>query len=138
MFTIMLTLAMMVTVSLRPMQMHERRMVGAVLRGPHGSCGYFAEGSSPVARASGESSLIFSKWSRPLLTESAPKVEFVLTYRKRRTEKFLTEARTHISDFSIFSFPPHSPLRETSLELRSTERARMNFEEDFPRIIFLH
>jgi hypothetical protein len=138
MFTTMLTSAKMVMVSLRPMQMHERRMVGAVSRGPHGSCGYFAEAWLPVTPASGESSLILSKWSRPLLTESAPKVEFVLTYRKRRTEKFLTEARTHISDFSIFSFPPHFPLRETSLGLRSTKRARMNFEEHFPRIIFLH
>ena len=33
------------------------------------------------------------------LTESAPQVEFDLNYRKQRTEKFLTEARTHIRDF---------------------------------------
>jgi hypothetical protein len=38
------------------------------------------------------------KWSRPLLTGSAPQTEFGLTYRKQTTEKFLTGARTHISE----------------------------------------
>ena len=42
---------------------------------------------------------------RPLLTESAPQVEFVLTRSKQTTEKFLTEARTHIR---IFDFSPFS------------------------------
>jgi len=37
-------------------------------------------------------------WSRPLLTESAPQTEIGLTYRKQTTEKFLTEARTHIRE----------------------------------------
>jgi hypothetical protein len=38
------------------------------------------------------------KWSRPLLTGSTPQTEFGLTYRKQTTEKFLTEARTHIRE----------------------------------------
>ena len=40
-------------------------------------------------------------WFSPFLTESAPQVEFVLTYSKQTTGKFLTEARTHIKDFRI-------------------------------------
>src|ERR1700723_972242 len=36
----------------------------------------------------------------PLLTESDPQTEFDLTRRKQTTEKFLTEARTHIIDFA--------------------------------------
>jgi hypothetical protein len=38
------------------------------------------------------------KWSRPLLTGSAPQTEFDVTYRKQTTEKFLTGARTHIRE----------------------------------------
>jgi hypothetical protein len=49
-----------------------------------------------VAKQSG-----FYKWSRPLLTESDTQTEFVATYRKQTTEKFLTEARTHINDFTF-------------------------------------
>ena len=37
------------------------------------------------------------KWSRPLLTESAPQTEIDLTPSKQMTKEFLTEARTHIS-----------------------------------------
>jgi hypothetical protein len=40
-----------------------------------------------------------SKWSRPLLTGTDPQTEFDVTYSKQTTEKFLTGARTHISDF---------------------------------------
>jgi hypothetical protein len=36
------------------------------------------------------------KWSRPLLIDSAPPTEFVVTSRKQTTEKILTGARTHI------------------------------------------
>ena len=50
----------------------------------------------PLAQRTG-----FYKWSRPLLTESDTQTEFVATYRKQKTEKFLTEARTHISDFTF-------------------------------------
>src|SRR5580704_10738542 len=44
-------------------------------------------------------SLTKYKWSRPLLIDSALQTEFDVTYRKQTTEKFLTGARTHISDF---------------------------------------
>jgi hypothetical protein len=44
-------------------------------------------------------SLTKYKWSRPLLIDSALQTEFGVTYRKQTTEKFLTEARTHISVF---------------------------------------
>src|SRR6202034_1870158 len=36
------------------------------------------------------------KWSRPLLTGTAPQTEFALTRSKQTTEKILTGARTHI------------------------------------------
>jgi hypothetical protein len=48
---------------------------------------------SPLNRPSG----------RPFLTETAPQTEFVLTHSKQTTEKFLTEARTHIK---VFEFSP--------------------------------
>ena len=40
------------------------------------------------------------KWSRPLLTESAPQTEFPLTPRKQSPKKILTGARTHIRNFA--------------------------------------
>ncbi len=43
----------------------------------------------------------FYKWSRPLLIDSDTPTEFVATRRKQTTEKFLTEARTHISNFTF-------------------------------------
>jgi hypothetical protein len=46
---------------------------------------------------------------RPLLTESAPQVEFVLTRSKQTTEKILTEARTHISIFGFLPFSTQNP-----------------------------
>jgi hypothetical protein len=39
---------------------------------------------------------------RPFLTGSASETEFHVTPRKQTTEKFLTGARTHISDFAIW------------------------------------
>ena len=53
------------------------------------------------------------KWSRPLLIESDPQTKFDVTHSKQTTEKFLTEARTHIrktrfaqhSDVSPLGFP---------------------------------
>jgi hypothetical protein len=42
---------------------------------------------------------------RPLLTDTAPQTEFVLTCSKQTAEKFLTEARTHIKLFEFLPFP---------------------------------
>jgi len=50
------------------------------------------------------------KWSRPLLTESALRTEFHVTYRKQTTEKFLTEARTHIRETRFAQHSDASPL----------------------------
>ena len=50
------------------------------------------------------------KWSRPLLTESAPQTEFNVNYRKQTTEKFLTEARTHIRGTRFAQHSDASPL----------------------------
>jgi hypothetical protein len=47
----------------------------------------------------------FYKWSRPLLIDSDTPIEFDVTRTKQTTEKFLTDARTHISDFT---FSPNS------------------------------
>ena len=54
------------------------------------------------------------KWSRPLLTESDSQTEFDLTCRKQTTEKFLTEARTHIkkTPFAPSSAPPRQGFPE--------------------------
>jgi len=46
-------------------------------------------------------SLAKRKWSRPLLTGTAPQTEFSATYSKQTMEKFLTGARTHIRIFQI-------------------------------------
>ena len=56
------------------------------------------------------------KWSRPLLIDSDPPIEFDVTHRKQKTEKFLTGARTHIRvfQFSPFSFT-QSPRNRTPL-----------------------
>ncbi len=43
----------------------------------------------------------FFKWSRPLLIDSDTPIEFVATRRKQTTGRFLTGARTHISDFNF-------------------------------------
>ena len=57
---------------------------------------HFEIPSHSVAQQSG-----FSKWSRPLLSESDTQTEFVATHRKQKTVKFLTGATTHISDFTL-------------------------------------
>ena len=54
---------------------------------------------TPRVRKFADPSLTKCKWSRPLLIDSDPPTEFDATYSKQTTEKFLTEARTHISDF---------------------------------------
>src|ERR1700723_1029609 len=46
---------------------------------------------------------------RPLLIDSAPPTEFVLTRRKQTVEKFLTGARTHIRIFSFSPFTTQNP-----------------------------
>ena len=46
---------------------------------------------------------------RPLLTDSAPPVEFVLTHSEQTTKKILTEARTHIRIFKFWSFTTQIP-----------------------------
>jgi hypothetical protein len=93
----------------RTMQKRERRTLRTLSPGSRGRSAIFAGKPSPTGRVSGEMLLAFSKWPRPLLTESAPQLELDLTHRKQTTEKFLTEARTHISDFSFCSFPGPFP-----------------------------
>ena len=46
---------------------------------------------------------------RPLLIDSAPTTEFRATHSKQTTEKFLTEARTHISIFNFSPFTTQNP-----------------------------
>jgi len=46
---------------------------------------------------------------RPLLIDSAPQTEFVLTHLKQTTKKFLTGARTHIRIFSFWTFTTQNP-----------------------------
>jgi hypothetical protein len=62
------------------------------------SCGQFAHQNEPVVTSK-------RPGGRPFLTESAPQLEFVLTRSKQTTEKFLTEARTHIRIFKLLPFP---------------------------------
>ena len=50
------------------------------------------------------------KWSRPLLTGTAPPTEFDVTYRKQTTGKFLTGARTHIRETRFAQHSDASPL----------------------------
>ena len=109
--------------------MHERGTVGAPPRGRRDRLAVFAGKLSRVARVSGEFSLDFSEWSRPLLTGSATQTEFGLTYRKQTTERFLTGARTHISDFSICCFP--APFFTPDSFDDRPKHDHMNFEQDF-------
>ena len=55
---------------------------------------------APQAHFLLRSSTQIRKWSRPLLTGTAPQTEFTATYSKQTTEKFLTGARTAIRDKS--------------------------------------
>ncbi len=75
---------------------------------------------------------------RPLLTESAPQVEFVLTRSKQTTEKFLTEARTHIR---IFDFSPFATqnlgqlIQRLPIHLRGTNpKTRPRLTCTFPAV----
>jgi len=63
---------------------------------------------------------------RPLLIDSAPQTEFVLTHSKQTTEKFLTGARTHIR---IFSFSPLTTQNPTQL----IQRLLVYLEEKHPK-----
>jgi hypothetical protein len=64
-------------------------------------------------------SLTKYKWSRPLLIDSALQTEFDVTYSKQTTEKFLTGARTHISDFGkLPNLSPVSSRKKLSKRLR--------------------
>ena len=66
-------------------------------------------------------SLTKCKWSRPLLIDSDPPTEFDATYSKQTTEKFLTEARTHISDFR--KLPNLSPVFSREKSSKTLRRA---------------
>jgi hypothetical protein len=68
----------------------------ALLTGTRIDIRYFEFLAHSVAQQGG-----FSKWSRPLLTGTAPQTEFDVNCRKQTTEKFLTGARTHISNFTF-------------------------------------
>jgi hypothetical protein len=63
------------------------------------------------------------KWSRPLLTESDPQTEIGLTYRKQTTEKFLTEARTHIRETRICAKIGSGMSEETNEEASAEMKA---------------
>jgi hypothetical protein len=63
------------------------------------------------------------KWSRPLLIDSAPPIEFGLTYRKQTTEKFLTDARTHISEIRICAKMSLATNEEMSAEMSTEMKA---------------
>ena len=63
------------------------------------------------------------KWSRPLLTESDPQTEIGLTYRKQTTEKFLTEARTHIKESRICAKISVATGEETNQEMSEEMKA---------------
>ena len=73
-----------------------KQTIGEFLPGATTRIGHFEFFAYPLAQRTG-----FYKWSRPLLIDSDTPTEFVATYRKQTTEKFLTGARTYISDFSF-------------------------------------
>src|ERR1700722_16007550 len=75
---------------------YSKQTIGEFLPGATTRIGHFEFFAYTLAQRTG-----FYKWSRPLLTESDAQTEFVATYIKQKTEKFLTEARTHISDFTV-------------------------------------
>jgi|ERR1700693_615006 len=73
-------------------------------RTTRGICSAFSS-SEPSTNLCGNNSQLLPpnlpqiyKWSRPLLTGTTPQTEFDVTCRKQTTEKFLTGARTHISE----------------------------------------
>src|SRR6202034_1884237 len=56
----------------------------------------------------------------PLLTESDTQTEFTAIYRKQTTEKFLTEARTHIKDFTF----SHNSVTQTASKFANPRSRR--------------
>jgi hypothetical protein len=72
----------------------------------------------------------FYKWSRPLLIDSDTPIEFVATRRKQTREKFLTGARTHISNFT-FSRNSVTQTAPKFATLRSHRRVSSLGESDF-------
>ena len=56
-----------------------------------------ARTASQIPCSLDQDSVKISKWSRPLLTGSGSQSEFDITHSKQTAEKFLTGARTHIS-----------------------------------------
>jgi hypothetical protein len=91
---------------------------------------------------SSEISLEFGPSFSPFLVDSALPVEFDLTYRKQKTEKFLVDTRTHINDFAICSFPgPIFPDERRNAEGPERRPTRIplcvNSESKFSAIIFL-
>ena len=96
---------------------YSKQTIGEFLPGATTRIGHFEFFAYPLAQRTG-----FYKWSRPLLIDSDTPTEFVATYRKQTTEKFLTGARTHISDFA---FSQHSATQTTpkSANLISPRRA---------------
>jgi hypothetical protein len=85
-------------------------------RTTRGICSAFSSSGLPTNLGGNNSQLLpqnlpqIRKWSRALLTGSALQTEFGLTYRKQTTEKFLTEARTHIRETGFAQHPDTSPL----------------------------
>jgi hypothetical protein len=76
-----------------------------------------ARTASQIPCSLDQDSVKISKWSRPLLTGSGSQSEFDVTYSKQTTEKFLTGARTHISQsrfrpIYLLASPPLQPSRQ--------------------------
>jgi hypothetical protein len=59
---------------------------------------------------------------RPLLIDSAPPIEFRVTHSKQTTEKFLTEARTHIRIFNFSPFTTQNPTQLIQLLQRNPNK----------------
>ena len=73
--------------------------------------------ASQIPSSVDQDSVKINKWSRPLLTGSGSQSEFDVTYSKQRTEKFLTGARTRISQsrfrpIYLLAAPPLQPSRQ--------------------------
>jgi hypothetical protein len=70
---------------------------------------------------------------RPLLTDSAPPAEFVLTHSKQTTKRILTEARTHIRILNFWPFPTQN-LAQLIHHLRYLINSDRSDGPAFPRI----
>src|ERR1700728_726708 len=64
----------------------------------------------------------------PLLTESDTQTEFTAIYRKQTTEKFLTEARTHIKDFTF----SHNSVTQTASKFANPRSRRRPLSDKRP------